>query len=164
MQHAMKYLIYILVWGVWSSPAVQSGYTTNGNVVTIQLDDDANTKFMQIHVLGPDIVRVVAAPYKEFAEDESLIVVPQDEHYDDFTVSEDDELVAISTPELKVKVNKTSGAVEFLDDDDNAILRERLGGGKVYTASSEQGLYSVQQVFNSPDDEAFYGLGQHQHG
>ena len=44
------------------------------------------------------------------------------------------------------------------------ILQENKGGGKTFTPIEVEGTkgYTIRQVFKSPDDEAFYGLGQHQ--
>ena len=51
-----------------------------------------------------------------------------------------------------------------LDLEGNVILAENQGGGKTFTPIEVEGKkqYSVRQVFESPADEAFYGLGQHQ--
>jgi alpha-D-xyloside xylohydrolase len=44
------------------------------------------------------------------------------------------------------------------------LLEEPAGGGKYFSPVEVEGTkgYSMRQVFRSPDDEAFYGLGQHQ--
>ena len=44
------------------------------------------------------------------------------------------------------------------------MLSERKGGGKVITSADVLGekTFHIRQIFDSPDDEAFYGLGAHQ--
>jgi len=68
----------------------------------------------------------------------------------------------LRTSELTATINTTTGEVQFSDKAGKVILQEKNGGGKTFT--SENGLYRIQQVFESPAGEAFYGLGQHQTG
>lgn len=166
MLREMGYALFIAIWTLISCQTAPSGYSTNGNVVSINLDDGASTKLMQLHIMGPDIVRVVAGPEEGEVDKASLIILPQDVSYTDFDVKGDSHLVTVTTPEMQVKVNNNDGTVQFLDATGAPILKERDGGGKVYgmAPSGEKGLYRIQQVFDSPEDEAFYGLGQHQHG
>ncbi|MBD3166211.1 DUF5110 domain-containing protein, partial [bacterium] len=46
------------------------------------------------------------------------------------------------------------------------ILAEKFGGGKIFTPATvmDEDVWHVQQLFDSPADEGFYGLGQHQNG
>src|SRR5690606_25154517 len=59
-----------------------------------------------------------------------------------------------------------TGEVSFTDLDGNTIAQERQGGGKSFEPIQLGGqqVYSIRQVFESPDDEAFFGLGGHQNG
>lgn len=73
-------------------------------------------------------------------------------------------MVTLKTGALQVIVLKTSGEVTFADRDGNAILRENEGGGKALTPIDVEGTkgYYLRQIFESFDDKAFFGLGQHQ--
>jgi len=67
---------------------------------------------------------------------------------------------------LKAVVSQKTGEVRFADKDGNVLLQEQEGGGKTFIASNaapENG-FRLRQVFESPADEAFYGLGAHQNG
>ncbi len=57
-----------------------------------------------------------------------------------------------------------TGQVIFCDENDRIILSEPPGGGKSFAPITVEGTeaYTIGQVFESPSDEAFYGLGQHQ--
>ena len=83
-----------------------------------------------------------------------------------FTVSEESGSVNIKTPALKVSVLKKSGAVSFFDSTGNLLLNEPAEGGKMLEPAEVMGenTFHVRQIFESPSDEAFYGLGQHQNG
>jgi alpha-D-xyloside xylohydrolase len=57
-----------------------------------------------------------------------------------------------------------TGTVIFTDKNGKVILQERSIGEKSFvprTIDSTNG-YTLSQIFESPDDEVFYGLGQHQ--
>lgn len=58
---------------------------------------------------------------------------------------------------------KASGEVRFLDLNGNAILRE-YPNGRTFKPVEVDGVggYELRQIFESSDDEAIYGLGQHQ--
>ena len=72
--------------------------------------------------------------------------------------------ITVSTEEVKASVLASTGEVWFADKDGKLILQENKGGGKTFTPIEVEGTkgYTVCQVFESPEDEAFYGLGQHQ--
>ncbi len=65
---------------------------------------------------------------------------------------------------MDVTVHKTTGEIAFLNKKGEILLQENKGGGKTLTPIEVEGTkgYTVHQLFESPDDEAFYGLGQHQ--
>ena len=82
----------------------------------------------------------------------------------DFSVQETEQDIILSTKSIKAIVAKNTGEVKFTDLNDKIILSENTEGGKTFQPITVDGTkqYSVRQVFNSDDDEAFFGLGQHQ--
>ena len=116
-----------------------------------------------LQVINEKIIRVSATPEKNFSTEKSLMIVPQDKKAD-FIVEEKDNLIALHTDSLQVTVDKTTGEVVFMNKNGEIILQENAGGGKSFSPIEVEGTkgYTVRQVFESPDDEAFYGLGQHQ--
>ncbi len=81
-----------------------------------------------------------------------------------WSMREKDGLVEISTAKLLMRVNPKDGAVTWYDAAGTLLLKERSGGGKVLNAAEVMGekTWHIQQLFDSPTDEAFYGLGTHQ--
>ena len=69
----------------------------------------------------------------------------------------------ITTSQLKVHVDLTTGAVSFRDLANQPILSER-SGARTLTAANVQGepTFHVRQQWEPSADEALYGLGQHQ--
>ena len=72
----------------------------------------------------------------------------------------------IKTPSISATISKLTGEIVFRDSTGNIILQEKKGGGKklIPATIDNKSLYGVSQVFESPTDEAFYGLGQPQTG
>ena len=85
--------------------------------------------------------------------------------------------MTLTTSRLKAVVDKRSGRVTFTDTEGKVILGEAAEGKRFWeyrvpdreigvdlakvSEQQRKGL-TWQMVFDSPDDEAFYGLGQHQ--
>lgn len=136
--------------------------TADGVIVNLKKSDDASTKVVRLHVITPDIIRVSATP-DVFSTAESLVAQPLPP-VTDWTVSEESGQVVLETASLNAYVSLTTGEVKFTDKEGQVILKENTGGGKTFHAINVDGTpgYEMRQVFESPDDEAFYGLGQHQ--
>ncbi len=71
----------------------------------------------------------------------------------------------LSTAQIQARVDKKSGAVEFLDAAGKAFLTEP-SDGKSMTPKMFKDVptWKVRQDFRLAADEAIYGLGQHQRG
>ena len=152
---------------------------TNGNNVTIR-PDGGQAKVVYLEVINDRIIRVRATSESSLpVKPASLMIVPQTApQKGSFTVSEEGETVVVKAKEVKAVVQKATGAVTFFDADGRQLLQEakdgkqfwpftvperELGikGGVQPTEAQKHGL-TWQMKFDSPDDEAFYGLGQHQ--
>ena len=138
------------------------GYEKRDDGVIVKVD---STK-IRLQVVSSDIIRVSATVNDSLPGDTSLIALSHVEKCKKWTVSEDTAFVIIKTPTLIASVAKHTGVICFKDSLGNVLLQEKQGGGKTFTKTSFEGTkyYSVRQVFESPADEAFYGLGGHQHG
>ncbi|MFA6701400.1 MAG: TIM-barrel domain-containing protein [Dysgonamonadaceae bacterium] len=138
--------------------------TKDGIIVKINKTDKIEKINLRLKVINDNIIHVSATPEPAFSKEKSLIVVPELGTSQEFNVKEDSVCLVLSTKKLDVNVNKTTGEVDFIDKSGNSILRENKGGGKSFTPIEVEGTkgFTIQQVFESPADEAFYGLGQHQ--
>ena len=119
---------------------------------------------VKLQVINDQIIRVVASPTKQIAAAKSLCVVDNPGNPTSFKVTEQPDTVILSTAKAVAKVSVQTGAVTFYDETGKVILKERASGGKTFAPIAVEGTngYSFSQIFKSPDDEAFYGLGQHQ--
>lgn len=136
----------------------------DGIVLHLQKTRDTDPRSMKLQVCSDDIIRVVAAPGEEFSSRPSLIVDKQQWAPVSWTAVEEGNEVVLSTPKLTVRVDLRTGAVAFFDSTGKPLLSEKPEGAKSITPAEVMGeqTYHIRQLFESPDDEAFYGLGQHQ--
>lgn len=80
-----------------------------------------------------------------------------------FCVSESSGTLTITTSRMKVLVNEMTGVVTYTDLSGATLLSEASKG---LPAATVEGVatHTAQATFNSPADEALFGLGQHQDG
>ncbi|WP_291527990.1 TIM-barrel domain-containing protein [Bacteroides sp. UBA939] len=161
----LKQSLWVLVCLSLSSCAEQSyEKTQDGIIINLQQKQSTDAGRVRLQVINDKVIRVSATPGKHFSKEESLIIVPQAESQSSFSVEEAERQLTLNTATLQVIVDRNTGEVVFADKNRNAILRENEGGGKTFTPITVEGTegYAMRQIFESPADEAFYGLGQHQ--
>ncbi len=147
----------------------------NSRSVTIQLNQQIQqsaARIVRLTVISPEIIRVQASPDAQLKDRQSLIIVKQSAAQVAYQKSETASQVILTTSALKVTVDKKTGRLAFYDvKTGNTLLQESAQGGKSFTkyVSSQTAVplpqrtgYSWHTQFDSPADEAFYGLGQHQ--
>ena len=158
-----------------------SDYTIDGQYVTIPVKKAKTdgAQVVRLQVVSDNIIRVQATSKSQLPEKLSLMIVPQTQKpkFDVYSLDGTGE-VWVKAAKVLAKVNVNSGRLTFYDEHEKELLKEaedgkqfwdftvperELGMKTGYTVPEEQkhGL-SWQMKFDSPDDEAFYGLGQHQ--
>ncbi|MCH5231388.1 MAG: DUF5110 domain-containing protein [Muribaculaceae bacterium] len=135
----------------------------DGVTVRLQKETPTDTRLVRVSVINEKIIRVSATPDETFIDKESLVVVPQDNHIK-FNIEETDSTVKVSTACMSATVNLKSGHVVFTNQDGKIIVAEDPEGRSFSPIEAEgRKGYSIGQVFLSlNDEEAIYGLGQHQ--
>jgi alpha-D-xyloside xylohydrolase len=121
---------------------------------------------LKLELCADDIVRVAYARDEKFFARDSLMTAPKRCPGGTFTQSETDTETTFKTSKLGIKVERASGRVTFLAPDGTPILAEKVGGGRTLTAATiqDEATNNVRQEWEPSDDEALYGLGQHQDG
>ncbi len=139
------------------APPASDAYAVDATGVTFKVGAGR----MKLQICKEDIVRVEyttanALPSKASLSVDNAWPVPTP-----FCVAEAAGTVTITTSRMKAKVGSTSGTVTFTDLNDGVVLAE---DSKTLTAATVEGVSTnrVQTVFESPTDEALFGLGQHQ--
>ena len=139
-------------------PPTSSAYSVDSTGVTFTL----NSGRMRVQVCTDDIMRVEYATASSLPAKTSLSVsatwgTPT------FCVTQAGAIVTIATSRAKAKVDTTSGLISYTDPTDNVVLSEASKSLMPATVEGV-GTNTVQAAFNSPADEALFGLGQHQDG
>jgi len=162
---SLKFLIFLLLSALIISCSSGSyEKLPDGVIASLTSSDDSAPQLVRVQVVTEDIFRVRATPEATLPNRNSLVVVPQQTEKTPFTVTETGKTIEIATDKIVATVSLKTGSVLFTDKDGNPILSENTKGGKTFhpiTVDNTTG-YSFRQVFESPDDEALYGLGQHQ--
>ena len=155
------------------------GFIQKGNYLTVQLKQHQNFGPSQIRlqVVSDKIIRVQATAEQGFRDKQSLIIVPQNGKAN-YKVEEQGEKLIITTAAMRAVLNEATGQITFYDLKDHVLLNEVAQGGKTFkpftvpdreigvdiakVPESQKHGWSWRALFDSPDNEAFYGLGQHQ--
>ncbi len=137
--------------------------TDDGVILNLRQENETEANKLRLQVLGDELIHVSATPDKDFPRDSSLIIVPGLKTVP-FQVDDAGDSIMLSTSRLNVMISKSDGGIKFKDKDGQVILSEKRGGGRTFTPVEVEGTkgYTIRQLFDSPADEAFYGLGQHQ--
>ena len=161
-----------------ASAALAAGYTQNGNFITVQLQHhvDHGPSFVRLQVVSDHIIRVESTAEQAFPQKNSLMIVPQ-RPFTHYQVSEENGIVIVKTDKVLAKLDEATGRVAFYSaDGTKQYLAEDAKQGKTFTpftvpereigvgklTEAQRNGWTWQAVFDSPKDEAFYGLGQHQ--
>ncbi|MCX6333042.1 MAG: DUF5110 domain-containing protein [Bacteroidia bacterium] len=137
--------------------------TDNGVVIKVPDKTGCGARRISIEIITDNIIHVTAFPKNSFSKEKSLCIIDE-AHSTPFKITEKDESLLLSTAGIKAEVSLKTGRIIFRDRNDRILLAEPDAGGKTFTPVMVEGTsgYAIRQVFKSPGDEAFYGLGQHQ--
>ena len=117
---------------------------------------------IRLQVVSPEIIRVTQSPDGKFNDRKSLAVLPQ-KLCKDYEVSDAMGKVHLTTKALAVDVYKADGSIHFYDGEGNLLSGDGRAEFKPITVEGKD-AWSTCVSFDSPEDEAFYGLGQQQAG
>ena len=160
-----------------ATSVMAADYTIDGQYVTIPVKQvkAEGAKVVRLQVVNDHIIRVQATSENQLPEKQSLIIVPQTSK-PKFTVTDGD-VVSVKAAHVEARINKETGAVMFFDAHGKLLLKEakrgktfkpfrvpdREIGTDVAKVPEQQRIgLTWRMLFESPKDEAFYGLGQHQ--
>ena len=174
-----KTLFVTAAWILGTMGVQAADFVQNGNYLTVQLKQHQNYGPSQIRlqVVGDRIIRVQATAEQSFRSKQSLIIVPQNSKAQ-YKVEEQGDDLIITTAAMRAVLNEATGQITFYDLQDQVLLKEVAQGGKTFkpftvpdreigvdiakVPEAQKHGWSWRALFDSPDNEAFYGLGQHQ--
>jgi alpha-D-xyloside xylohydrolase len=136
--------------------------TESGVIIKLKGEKGYESRLVKLEPVTDRIIHVIASTEDGFTEAGSLILdnnrvssTPA------FKVGQSGDSLTLSTGELHCKLSLKTGSVVFFDNEGRRILREKERSFAPYNVEGTNG-FSMRQIFESPEGEAFYGLGQHQ--
>ncbi len=171
-------LIFTVLFCLSVSATFASGFIQNGNFITVRVSSQALKGPLQVRlqVLNDNIIRVEATAEKTFPIKKSLIILPQP-LFLQYKVTEEHGQLIVSTKKIQARLDEKTGRISFYSADGKILyLSEDAREGKTFTpftvpdrevgagklTDEQKHGWTWRAVFDSPKDEAFYGLGQHQ--
>ena len=152
-------------------------YTVSGQYVTLSVKDakTGGPRVVRLQVVTDNIIRVQATSEAQLPEKQSLIIVKQTAK-PKFEVT-DGQLLRVKAANIEARVDKQTGQVRFYDAAGKLMIGEakngktfkpfrvpdrEIGVDVAKVPEEQRNGLSWRLLFDSPTEEAFYGLGQHQ--
>jgi len=154
----------------WILGALTLSLATAGAAVTAEKEFLGASQFtvdggtLRIQFWSEDIVRITYAPAAGLPELKSLSVVTSPASVR-VVRHQNDQAFTLASSDLKVTIDKPTGAVSFSDHDGRIVLQESAGGRRMTPAIvAGSSVTACAQSFALSPGEGIYGLGQHQRG
>ena len=175
MKQSKLLLTLFLALGLSASAA---GVKRSGNFVTVSVEQpEANgAQLVRLQVVNDNIIRVQSTAEKAFPKKHKSLMIVNQTAKPQFYVKEEGGKVIVTAKNVRAEVEKKSGRVVFFDAQGKQLLKETAQQGKTFErftvpereigvgtlTEQERNAWTWHMQFDSPADEAFYGLGQHQ--
>jgi alpha-D-xyloside xylohydrolase len=142
----------------------------------VEQPETNGAQLVRLQVVNDNIIRVQSTPEKAFPKKHKSLMIVNQTAKPQFTVQEEGGKVIVTAKNVRAEVEKKTGRVEFFDAQGKTLLKETQQQGKTFKrftvpereigvgtlTETERNAWTWHTQFDSPDDEAFYGLGQHQ--
>jgi alpha-D-xyloside xylohydrolase len=151
-------LLLISVVSIKSAKASIISYIKNADGVIFKLDKG----LMNVRICKADLVEVKYTIFNTFPQKNSLVVNNLWIEKSPFAVADHYGQIVITTAKLKVVINKVTNAVTYTNLN-GAVITSETTENKSMNQATIAGIatYNCNTAFNSPADEALYGLGCH---
>lgn len=161
------YLI-VLLFIFSCRPSLIENYDKEPDEVIISLNQKKPgvPRKIKLKVVSEKIIQVMGTPGDKFPADSSLMVIDNLQKNVLWDLAENKDYLILTTSALQVKLSKQTGEVSFYDKSGNLITSERNDKKPVFypVEYDNEKEFKLYRAFASANDEAFYGLGQHQTG
>ena len=97
----------------------------DGVVISLDSSITGGVKRLKINIISENTFQVLASATDSFSTRESLAVIDQIGDPIDFDVNQDGRSIIISTSKLMAKVNTEDGTIDFMDMNQNSLLKEK---------------------------------------
>jgi alpha-D-xyloside xylohydrolase len=119
---------------------------------------------MKVQFYAPNIVRVLKWPDNSTPDKLSLSVICDSLPDVNLEITKNGKYININSDKIILKISKTSGRIEYFNNDKSIILNEFKQPAFTPVKYENDESFNIEQKFRLAPDEAIYGLGQHQDG
>ncbi|MDB5021404.1 MAG: alpha-xylosidase, partial [Pedobacter sp.] len=139
--------------------------TATGIEVTVQ-HSLTGIKKIRLQPVSEQIIHVTEVAANNFPEEHSLMSVKTNNASAQFTAKSENDVVSLKTSALNVEVSTQTGLITYRDLNNKLLLTQSKVIAPALTPKVFNGESSnaVTQIFDAQENEAYYGLGQHQEG
>lgn len=155
-------LFYLNVSGQESHSFIQTG---TGIDITVR-NSASGIKKIRLQPVSDQIIHVTEIADTAFGSGKSLMAVKQFTPGIKFSAGTEHGLIVLRTAALRVEVSAENGTMTYFDRNGKLLLNQSAFAArslvpKIFNGESS---YQVSQYFDAQENEAYYGLGQHQQG
>ncbi|MCM1451989.1 MAG: DUF5110 domain-containing protein [Clostridium sp.] len=148
------------LFGASLASAQSAARTDRGMSVTT-----ADGRLVEITLYSDDIARIVKYPTGTPAEIDKGFAVTMTPENVKAKYAEGKESASLSTPAMKISVEKIDGSIRFYDAKGKLMVAEDGPASfKEITDGVDKGLYNVAQAWKMDGNEPIYGLGNLENG
>ena len=146
-------------------------FITHASAQVERLDDGvlihlrgAAPKTIKLQVVSDRIIHVIKSAVDVLQKDTSLMVIGG-HRKTEWSVDTKNNQTTLLTSALMVTIDLSTGRVKFHKRKGQSLLEEEKNGNSFTSTTIDSGpSWQIKQTFLSAENEAFYGLGQHQQG
>jgi alpha-D-xyloside xylohydrolase len=123
-------------------------------------------KKIRLEPLTDQIIHVTEAGSGDFLPERSLMAIKQEPAHVRFAAADEQDRVMLRTDALQAEVSTLTGLITYRDLQGKLLLAQSEHATPALTPKVFNGepSFQVTQLFNAQENEAYYGLGQHQQG
>lgn len=119
---------------------------------------------IELQFFSPQVIRIIKYPAGSSIQKKSFSVI-QKPAKTIFTLTQQNGKLILRSKALKIQLDVKTGKLQYYSLNNKLLLTEKDDGVKFKSVKDdEKNTYAVSQQFQLANDEAVYGLGQHQEG
>ncbi|NOW93355.1 alpha-glucosidase domain-containing protein [Mucilaginibacter sp. SG564] len=166
LKRVLLYVCTIFSAALFTHAAAQGIYkkVTDGIIVSLPQKSAQDSRLLRLQVISDKIIHVTATPESSFPRNKSLMALDRINSPVNWNVVQKGNQLLLSTASVTAHVLLPQGIVSFTDKAGKLILSENAERTFTLVSNNGESSYHIIQNFNSPANEAIYGLGQHQNG
>ena len=151
MKHIYLKIIFIVI--------LSSCSKKNFDKTDLGFKTSIDSTTVEIQFFSNKIARILKYPSDSIISKQSLSINKTPEKLN-LKISEDANFYIVASDSLKIRLNRNSGEISFLDLDNTQLLTEAINGYNFIPVNDAgESTFKVSQSFKLEPDEAIYGLG-----